>query len=206
MHLDLDIVPDGDPDPHRASGRVPQHIGDRLLHHPVRRLSYVVGGPLQIALVLEGHLQTRPASGPHQIANVHQLGALLLLAEEAHHPPDVAEHSPSGLLDRQQRPGGVLDGARRHRHPAGTGLDRDRPHSVAHGVVQIPSNPKPLRGHHVTAPRRDADFANAQRDSGQQLGHQHQGIRRREIHVSGQRDGQHHSEHAAAHGSSRTQR
>ena len=73
----------------------------------------------------------------------HGTATTRLLAEQTHHPPDVPDHA-CGALDRLQRTGRVLGGARGHRHPTGTGLDRDRPHPVAHDVVQIPGDSQPL--------------------------------------------------------------
>ncbi len=158
------LVSEGDPAAVR--GRMLDHVGDRLLDHPVRRqvqpggkrralASDVqvhpdagLGGPgdqaAQVPQAGGGHQPGSPRAGrPSPVARRAGSCGGRIGPEHAEQRPHLAQRAAADLLDRRQRAGRLL-GLRGDHIVGDTGLHRDQAHRVRHHVVQLASDLQPF--------------------------------------------------------------
>ena len=131
--------------------RVPQHVGERLLHHAVRRGRHRSGHRVDRAVHAQRHVHGGAGRG-HEVRDLRQpgrrcaIGAGLVVAQEPEERPQLVEHVTARTLYR-------LEGAARRLGPAvqhvrgRAGLDVDDRHRVRHAVVEIARDAQALLRH-----------------------------------------------------------
>ena len=168
-HLTASTSPSVRARPASAPSRVPDHVGERLLHDAVRRQAGAAAGDsLRRRAADGGWRSARPAARPRarvstrsgQRGEPGQRGGLLVraVAQHAEHRAQLGERRPAGLLDGEQRlsrgPGRPVRAAAVRRRPARPSrTPRARPRRAARGRCG-PARPGRSRRRRVRPPPR----------------------------------------------------
>ena len=162
---------------------VPQRVGQRLLHDPVRRQLHPAGQFLGAVVPAHRHPQADRPDGVGQGVELREAGlrtvrvGAVVGGQGVQHGPQFGERGPGGRADRTERGPGPLR-LLVEDVLGGRGLHRDDRHVVGHHVVQFAGDPLPLPGEHlplpVPPPVRASPLQLAERPAEAHRGHREQ--------------------------------
>ena len=183
-----------------------EHVGEGLLHDPVRRAVEVAGEP-QGGVHRERHADPGVGEAVHQLADLGEAGGRVLvggrrfIAQMCEHVVKVGQRVAAGLLHRGKQIA-CLRRVRVDKQPGGASLDDEQVDRVADHVVELPGHPGLFLRDSLTPDRAagtvlllaPAGHCVADRPGGEPHEEHSYGVRRRrdgvagEIHHAGNQD------------------